>query len=158
MVALSGIESSLGAARARVNDALASGAALELFRRNVEAQGGDPRVCDEPARVLGLTLEEARVESARAGYVTGIDAAELGRALASIGGGRARVEDEIDPAVGYLAEAGIGDRVGGGQALGLLYCRDPSSAARATARIRAAYTIGEEPPARLSELIKEVIT
>ena len=70
-----------------------------------------------------MTLDEVRVESPRAGFVGGVDAAEVGRAVASIGGGRVRMEDRVDPAVGYLAEARVGDRVARGQALGLLYCR-----------------------------------
>ncbi|HEU4596957.1 MAG TPA: thymidine phosphorylase [Pyrinomonadaceae bacterium] len=158
MVALCGVEGSLDAARAKVLRALDSGAALERFRQNVEAQGGDPRVCDEPRRLLDLTLHEVRVESGRAGYVQAIDTAEVGRAVASIGGGRVRMEDRIDPSVGFLADAKIGDEVSEGATLGLLYCRRPAEAEEAARRIGAAYEVGEEPPARLPELIKEVIT
>ena len=48
MLQLAGVAPSLDAARARVRDALASGAGLERFRRVIELQGGDPRVCDDP--------------------------------------------------------------------------------------------------------------
>jgi thymidine phosphorylase len=104
-----------------------------------------------------LTVEEVRVESVHAGYVVSIDAAEVGRAVASLGGGRARVEDRIDPAVGFLAHAKTGQLVTSGEPLGLLYCRDASAAAAAVERIRAAYVVGETPPNRVPELIKEVI-
>ena len=158
MVALGGAAASLEEARGGVTRALESGAALELFRRNVEAQGGDPRVCDEPGRLLDLTLREVRVESPRAGYVAGVDAAEIGRALAGIGGGRARIEDEVDAAVGYLARAKIGDAVKAGDALGLLLCRDGAGGEAAAARIAAAYEVGAERRAPAPELIREVIT
>jgi len=158
MVALAGAEPSLDAARARVTRALERGAALELFRRNVEAQGGDPRVCDDPARLSDLTLREVRVESPRAGYVAGVDAAEVGRALAGIGGGRVRIEHDVDLAVGYLARAKIGDRVAAGEALGLLLCRREADGREAAARIGAAYEVAEEPPAHVPTLVKEVIT
>jgi pyrimidine-nucleoside phosphorylase len=157
MVALSGVESSLEAARACVERTIDSGEALERFRRNVEEQGGDTRVCDDPARLTDLTLAEVRVESVHAGFVVSVDAAEIGRAVASIGGGRVRVEDKIDPSVGYYARAKTGQQLSAGEPLGLLYCRDASKAERAAARIRAAYTVGDEPPARVPELIKEVI-
>jgi pyrimidine-nucleoside phosphorylase/thymidine phosphorylase len=157
MVALSGIGGTLEEARAAVERALASGAALERFRRNVEAQGGDPSVCDDPSVLSDLTVEEVKVESEHAGYVVSIDAAEVGRAVASIGGGRARVEDRIDPSVGFLAHAKTGQLVAAGEPLGLLYCRDASAAARAVERIRAAYRVGHEQPNRVPELIKEVI-
>jgi len=148
---------SLEAAREKVTRALDSGAALERFRRNVEEQGGDPRVCDDPGRLEDWTLEEVKVESTRAGFVTSVDASEVGRAVAAIGGGRVRVEDKIDPSVGFLARARIGDELKAGDALGLLYCREESGAVEAAARIRAAYTVRDEPPAHVPELIKEVI-
>jgi pyrimidine-nucleoside phosphorylase len=157
MVALSGVAGSLEEARAKVRRALDSGAALERFRRNVEEQGGDPRVCDDPLRLSDLTVQEVRVESEHAGYVEAIDAAEVGRAVASIGGGRARVEDEIDFAVGYTARARVGQQVSAGEPLGLLYCRPGAPAETAAARIRAAYTVGDAAPNHVPELIKEVI-
>lgn len=157
MVALSNVESSLAAAREKVRQVLASGAALECFRRNVEAQGGDARVCDEPARLLALTEREVKVESTRTGFISSVDTAEIGQTVAAIGGGRVRIEDRIDAAVGYAAEAKIGDYVKAGDALGLLYCRDLRQAQSASERIRAAYKIRDE---RVSApaLIKEVIT
>jgi pyrimidine-nucleoside phosphorylase len=157
MVALSGVESGLTAARVRVQRALESGAALECFRSNVLAQGGNPLVCDDPARLLPLTPHEVKVESTRTGFVTGIDTSEVGHAIASIGGGRVRIEDAIDPGVGFAVERKLGDAVKAGETLGLLYCRRPEQAAAAKERIRAAYTIGDK---NLSAhgLIKEVIT
>jgi pyrimidine-nucleoside phosphorylase len=146
----------LNEARARVRAALETGAALECFRENVAAQGGDVRVCDEPARLLVSGLRTVKVESPRAGFVTQVDAAEVGFAVAAIGGGRVRVEDEIDPAIGFICEARIGDEVRAGDALGLLYCRDEGQAATAAPRIQRAYTIGIESPTP-PKLIKEVI-
>jgi pyrimidine-nucleoside phosphorylase len=157
MVALSNVESSLDAAREKVRRALDSGAALERFRQNVEVQGGDPRVCDKPARLLPLTPHEVKVESTRTGFIASIDATEIGFAIAEIGGGRIRIEDTIDPAVGFAAEAGIGDQVKAGETLGLLYCNDEAQAKAAQARIRAAYEIRDEH-ASAPTLIKEVIT
>ena len=158
MVLLSGLEKSVEAARERVTRALHSGAGLETFRRNVEAQGGDPSVCDRPARVLSASrAREVAVESPRSGFITGVDAAEIGFAVASIGGGRVRVEDEIDAAVGFLAEARIGDELRAGDRLGTLLCRDEGQAARASERIRQAYTLGDAPPAEPFKLIKDTI-
>jgi pyrimidine-nucleoside phosphorylase len=157
MVALSGVEPGLEEARKKIQRALESGAALECFRRNIEAQGGDAHVCDDPVRLLPLTPHEVKVESTRTGFVTGIDAAEVGNAIASIGGGRARMEDAIDPGVGYAAERKIGDEVKAGETLGLLYCRDPAQGRMASERIQAAYTIGANSTSAPT-LIKEVIT
>jgi pyrimidine-nucleoside phosphorylase len=158
MVALAGAADSLEDARKKVERALDSGDALERFRQNVEAQGGDARVCDDPSRLADLTLAEVKVESERAGFVVSIDAAEVGRAVASIGGGRIKVEDKIDPAVGFLAHVKVGQELSAGEPLGLLYCRGGAACEAAAARIRAAYKIEDEQPTRVPELIKEVIS
>jgi pyrimidine-nucleoside phosphorylase len=158
MVALSGIESSLEAARAAVLRALESGRALELFRRDVEEQGGDATVCDDPQRLLPLTLRSVNVESTQEGFVTGVDASEVGRAVAIMGGGRTHMTDSIDPAVGFISRARIGERISRGHALGTLYFHDEALGATAAEIIRAAYRIGEQPLAQLPALIKEVIT
>jgi len=159
MVALSGVEATLDAARSRVRRALESGAGLECFRRNVEAQGGDARVCDDPARLLQTSsLHAVKVESARSGFVTEIDAAEIGHAVAVIGGGRTRVEDVIDFQVGYVADVAHGDQVSAGDILGMIYSRNAAQSASAAQRIQSAYTISDESPREQLQLIKEVIT
>lgn len=159
MLTMSGVAANVESARESATRALVSGAALEHFRQNVEAQGGDTSVCDDPSRLLDLKLREVRVESPRAGFVVKIDTAEIGIAVATIGGGRARIEDEIDPGVGFLVEAKLGDQLeASSKTLGLLYCRDDAQAALAGARIQAAYEIGDEPPSTQYQLIKEVVT
>jgi pyrimidine-nucleoside phosphorylase len=157
MVFLAGLETSLEKARERVERALSSGAALERFRDNIIAQNGDPRVCDEPARLLPLTAHEVKVESPRDGFVKGIKTDEIGLTVSALGGGRIRIEDTIDPAVGFRALAQIGDKVAAGEALGLLYTRREGDDAEAIARLQAAYEITDEQVARPT-LIKEVIT
>ena len=157
MVVLSGLESSVESARARIRKVHESGAALECFRKNVEAQGGDPRVCDKPARVLPLTDKPVKVESRRSGFITKVNTEEIGHAIAEAGGGRVRIEDAIDPTVGFLANVRIGDQIRAGDAIGLVYGGDSLRSRNAVVRIQAAYEIGDERPAELPALIKEVI-
>lgn len=158
MVTLAGIEPSLDAARDATLRALESGKALELFRRDVEEQGGDPRVCDDPERLLPLTLRSVKVESPHDGFVTGVDTSEIGRAVAIMGGGRTHIADSIDPAVGFISHAKIGDRVSSRDALGTLYFHDEAKGRSAAEIIRKGYEISEEPLGQLPALIKEVIT
>ena len=127
MLTLAGLDSTIEAAREHATRALESGRALECFAQNVEAQGGDRRVCDDPSLLIDAKLHEIRVESPRAGFVAAIDTTEIGNAIASIGGGRIRIEDKIDSAVGFLVNAKLGDElVESDRTLGLLYCRDGS--------------------------------
>ena len=157
MLVLAHVEKSLEAAHKRLDEILSSGKALECFRKNVEAQGGDPRVCDDPDGFLPLVTETFKVESTRSGFVTKVNAAEIGHAIAAIGGGRVRIDDTIEPTVGFVAEVKIGDRVSAGTALGQVYCRDEPKAREAASRIQASYDVGDQPLSEIPLLVKEVI-
>ncbi|MGH9940798.1 MAG: thymidine phosphorylase [Pyrinomonadaceae bacterium] len=159
MIRLGGLEATDESARAHAVRALESGAALECFRRNIEAQGGDPRVCDDPSLLYTSARREVKVEFPREGFVTQIDVAEIGHAVAVLGGGRAQVEDVIDPLVGFVAEVRYGAAVKRGDPLGVVRCREGDQRADAAiTRIRAAYTIAGSPPAQPLKLIKDTIT
>ena len=156
MLVLAETEQTLATAHARLQRVLDSGAALECLRKNIVAQGGDARVCDSPADFLPLVKESVKVESPRSGYIKTVDTAEIGHTIAAIGGGRVRIEDVIDPTVGFIAERKIGEQVKAGDVIGVVYCADSSNAEEAAQRIGAAYQIGDEPPVS-EELVKEVI-
>lgn len=157
MLVLSRVDDSLDSARERLQQILSSGAALDCFRKNVEEQGGEPRVCDDPAKFLPLVKESFKVESPRSGFVTKVNTTEIGHAIAAIGGGRVRIDDTIDPSVGFIAEVKLGDRLGDDAFLGTIYCRDESKGQEAAQRIQAAYEIGEQPLTEIPLLVKEVI-
>jgi len=157
MLVLAHVDESLEAARGRLRKIVGSGKALECFRQNVAAQGGEPRVCDDPSGFLPLVKESFKVESPRSGFVTRVNAAEVGHAIAAIGGGRVRIDDAIDPAVGFIAEVKIGDRLDEGATIGTVYCRDESKAREAAKRIQIAYEIGDESPTEIPHLLREVI-
>jgi pyrimidine-nucleoside phosphorylase len=156
MLVLAETEQTLEAARDRLQRVVDSGAALDCLQKNIVAQGGDARVCDSPAEFLPLVKDSVRVESPRSGYIKTVDTAEIGHTIAAIGGGRVRIEDVIDPTVGFIAERKIGDQVKTGDVIGVVYCADSANAEEAVRRIGAAYEIGDEPPAN-DALVKEVI-
>lgn len=157
MLVLAHVDDSIEAAHARLQRVLESGEALERFRQNVAAQGGDPRVCDDPAGFLPLVSESIKVESPRSGFIREIETTEIGHAIAALGGGRVRIEDKIDPTVGFTAEKKIGDKIDNGELLGTVYARDQSQARETAARIQAAYRVSEASHSQRPTLIKEVI-
>ncbi len=157
MLMLVNVEQTIEGALAKLQRQIDSGAALEAFRRNILAQGGDARVCDDPDRFLPLVTESVKVESPRSGFITRIDTTEIGHAIAAIGGGRVRIEDVIDPTVGFVTEVKIGDRIAHNDALGVVYCSDQTNAREAAARIQAVYVIDDEAPAASQALVKEII-
>ncbi|MEP6743812.1 MAG: thymidine phosphorylase [bacterium] len=156
MLVLSHVDESLNAARERLKNTLSSGKALESFRQNVAEQGGNARVCDEPAKFLPLVTDSFKVESPRSGFVTKVNTTDIGHAIAAIGGGRVRIDDEIDPTVGLVTDVKIGERISAGATIGTVYCRDEAKARVAVQSIQAAYEIGDAPLEELV-LVKEVI-
>jgi pyrimidine-nucleoside phosphorylase len=157
MLMLANVDQTIEAARARLQGVLRSGKALECLRSNIAAQGGDPRVCDAPGSFLPLVSETVKVESPRSGFITRVDTTEIGHAIAAIGGGRVRIEDTVDPTVGFTSELKLGDEVRAGDAIGIVYCADSAAAAEAARRIQSAYEIGDARANELPKLVKEII-
>lgn len=94
-------------ARARVEQALASGDAAERLRMLVEAQAGDPAVVDRPHELLPAA-PVVREVTLGAGTVQSWSCRRIGEIAAGLGAGRQRRGDEIDPAVGLEVLAPIG--------------------------------------------------
>lgn len=157
MLVLTGTASSNRKARAKIKEMLESGAALEKLQQNIREQGGDPRIGDNPERLLDNNLLEVKIKAPEGGYILGIDATEIGKAVAMIGGGRLQADDKIDHAVGFACDKKLGDRVREHEPLGSLYCRTEAQAAKVLARLQMAYKIGIEKNYRKFELVKETI-
>jgi pyrimidine-nucleoside phosphorylase/thymidine phosphorylase len=140
MVLMAGLAATLDEARAGCRKTIADGTALERFRRVVTAQGGDPRVVDDPG-LLPQPRERVVVPSPRGGFVTKLAARPVGEATMLMGAGRARVDSKIDPAVGVILHKKVGDRVEAGEPLFTVL----TNGRHALAKIHDAYDIGDEP-------------
>lgn len=131
-------------ARQLLEEALASGAAWHKLRQMVANQGGDLAALDDPDRLPSAPVVVPLV-APRAGYVAAINAQILGMTLNDLGAGRKRKEDTIDPAVGVVLSARVGDAVTAGAPLLHLHAASEADAARVAPELLRAYTIGEEP-------------
>jgi pyrimidine-nucleoside phosphorylase len=158
MLVLSKITDDLDDAKFKVEDALESGAALEKFKQNIKLQKGNPKVCDNPKLLLEKDLIEVKIKASDKGFISEIDTKAIGEAVCTIGGGRVKVSDKIDFAVGYACEKKLGNKVKSHETLGTLFCRNETQAAMVLAKLQMAYKISEEPNVRKFELIKDVIS
>jgi pyrimidine-nucleoside phosphorylase len=145
MLLLSGLASSAAEAEEMTAAKLADGSALEVFRRLVAAQGGDPGVVDD-AEVLGRAEEVTTLSAARAGYVVGLDARAIGEAACDLGAGRQTKEHQVDPHAGLRLHVKCGEPVEIDQPWVTLFHGPGSQLARAIDRLAAAVQIGAEPP------------
>jgi pyrimidine-nucleoside phosphorylase len=155
MLIAGGVESDLETACDKAIDAITSGRALERFRACIEAQGGDPRVLDD-TKLLPQAAQQRVITAGRAGFITGVETDEVGRVVMDWGGGRLRLEDRIDHAVGLRLHAKIGDQVNADDPLVTAYYNDESKFEEMSARLRTAYRIGESAP-KSEPLIKAIV-
>ena len=133
-----------GAAR-RIDRSLESGAGVAKLAEMIKAQGGDPRVVERPERLPGAA-HARRIRTTGQGYVTSIDARDIGLAAMSLGAGRETMEDRIDHGVGITLSAKVGDEVRRGDVLATLRFNDPGLATRASGLVERAYVIGSLEP------------
>lgn len=116
MVVLAKKAATLAEARAKLEEVVANGSALEVFRQMIIAQGGDPRVIEDPT-LMPQAKYHFELPAPQAGYVTKMTADEIGIAAMLLGGGRQAKTDVIDYAVGIELHKKVGDAVAEGESL-----------------------------------------
>ena len=142
-------------AREQVQKLLEDGSALEKFRQIIQAQGGDPEVLEAFERLPTASAEHP-VNSPRGGFVSRIQAEEVGTAAMLLGAGRERVDSPIDYGVGIVLERKVGERVEVGERLCTLYYNDDTHLEEATQMVEDAFHIAAAPP-EARPLIYEII-
>jgi pyrimidine-nucleoside phosphorylase len=155
MVLLGRITKDTASARQAVLSAQASGRGLEKFRAIVEMQGGDARVVDDPSR-LPAARNQLVIRSDRRGYVTDIDAEQVGRVAMLLGAGRDRVEDPIDPAVGAIILAHRGEEVRVGDGLVEVHYNADAKLAQACQLLQQAWQLADVPPTPQAVVIESL--
>jgi thymidine phosphorylase len=128
-----------GAGRGDIDpvDALADGRAMDVWRRMIRAQGGDPDAPLPQAPVVQA------VPAPRGGVVRTCHALRLGEVAMRLGAGRARKEDAVDHAVGIVVDAKAGEEVAPGAPLATVHARSPADVDAAA--VAACFEIGDGP-------------
>lgn len=155
MVYLGGKAESVEAAREKLVHAIQSKQALETFKTFVAAQGGDPSIIDHPEKLPSASYV-VEVEAAEEGYVSGIEANEIGIATCMLGAGRVTMESEIDHAAGIVLHKKAGDRVKKGERIATIHSNKKETGG-IIEKVRKAYRFSARP-AEKKPLIHEVIT
>ena len=155
MLLIGGAAATTDEARRRLTEALASGRAMEKFGQVIEAQGGNPAVIEDP----GILPQAEAVEiyaAPAAGVVVRVDPRPIGEAVVAMGGGRRRLEDEVDPTVGFVITVKPGDRVTARQPIASVFARDTGGIAIGMEALGMAVVIGEEAGESLPLLIDRI--
>lgn len=155
MIFLAKIAPTLDDARELAQKKLLDGSGYKKLKEVIAAQGGNPLVLDR-FELLPNATGAREVTSPRGGYVTAIDAEDIGRASSMIGAGRDTKEDSIDPAVGVILEVKVGQKVDLGAVLCRLYYTSEEKLEEAAQLIEDAFRISAQAPDS-RELILEVV-
>jgi pyrimidine-nucleoside phosphorylase len=156
MIFLAKIAPTLDEAREVAQQKLLDGSGYRKFKDVIEAQGGNPQVLDR-FELLPNATGVREIASPRAGYVSAIDAEDIGKASSMIGAGRNTKEDTIDPAVGVILEVKTGQKIEAGAVLCRLYYTREDNLEEAAQEIEDAFRISATPPEE-RELILEVVS
>jgi thymidine phosphorylase len=146
---------SLEEARRVAEKHLVDGSGYKKFKQAVHAQGGNPLALDK-FELLPNATGMREITSPRGGYVSSINAEDIGIASNMIGAGRDRKEDAIDPAVGIILEVKMGEKVDAGSVLCRLYYTKEDRVEEAADRVEDAFRISAQKPDE-RELILEVV-
>lgn len=143
LLAVAGIVPEASDGEARIEAVLKSGEAAEVFERMIHALGGPSDFVGAWRRHLPVAPVVRDVMADRAGKVQSVDTEALGMAVVSLGGGRLREGDTLDPAVGLAGLRGIGADVGPGMPLARIHAASEADADIAATKVRAAYVVTE---------------
>jgi pyrimidine-nucleoside phosphorylase/thymidine phosphorylase len=135
---------------------ISSGKARDKFREMIRLQDGNSRVIDDPG-LLPQAKQKAEVNSPASGFVTSIMCEQIGTAGVLLGGGRARKEDTVDPAVGIMVHKKVGDRVSAGEPLCTIYYNSAERLASAAPLIEQSYTIQAAASLKARPLVHQII-
>ena len=155
MVLLGGLEADRAAARKRCKDAITSGHAAEIFGRMTAALGGPADFVERHESYLAKAPVIRAVHAE--GIVTAVNTRAVGNAIIELGGGRRKVGEQLDLAVGFSNIASIGTAVDSERPIAVVHAASDSDADRATQNILAAFTLGDSAPAARPTVI-EVLT
>jgi pyrimidine-nucleoside phosphorylase len=148
MLVMGGVAATRDEALEKCRRSIADGSALERFRGVVAAQGGDPRVCDDPDLVLPRAARVEPFVAPRDGFVSGMRAWPVGQASMLLGAGRARVDSKIDPGAGIVIQRQVGEQVRAGDVIAELHVNAAHAAALPSAleMLADAVTIADVAP------------
>ena len=155
MLVLGGAAETIEEGRARCEEAISSGAALERFYRNVIRQGGNVgEMLERRGSWRSNFARELKAEND--GYIESIDALDIGLAGVYLGVGRNRTEDNVSPTAGFIFERKRGDLVKKGDRIAIAYGKDEESLDPAMVLAHKAVSISKEAPQPLSLVIEEI--
>lgn len=154
MAILGGAYNDFDTAYLELTKVIKTGKAVKKLKELVKIQGGNPALIDNP-ELLPQSNNHINVKSTQSGFISAIDAENIGTSAMFLGAGRMRKEDKIDSSAGITMIKKVGDKVVLGDILCVLHS-NLSNCAEAENMAFAAYSITAEQPPKI-QFIYDVI-
>lgn len=147
LLVLGKVSATVSEAREKIQQCLDNGQAAERFQKMVSVLGGPEDFVENSDRYLKKGAVQLEVYADQAGYVTKMDARDIGIAIVELGGGRRKSSDAIDHAVGLTDIAQIGEAVGPDKSpLAVIHAQTREAAEKAADKIKKTIKISEKTP------------
>ena len=156
MLVLAKVCESFEEGKKMIQDSISSGRALEKLKEFIENQGGDKRVVDN-YELLPKSRNIVPIKSPKSGYISKIEAEEIGVSAMILGAGRETKEDELDLSAGIVLQKKVGDYVNEGDVLAYMHYNKEEKFEQAKERFINAYEIVNEKT-QPKKLIYGVVT
>lgn len=156
MLVLAKVCESFEEGKKMIQDSISSGRALEKLKEFIENQGGDKRVVDN-YELLPKSKNIVPIKSPKSGYISKIEAEEIGVSAMILGAGRETKEDELDLSAGIVLQKKVGDYVNEGDVLAYMHYNKEEKFEQAKERFINAYEIVNEKT-QPKKLIYGVVT
>jgi pyrimidine-nucleoside phosphorylase len=140
MLMAAGIETVYDRAIQKLEKALGSGEPLKIFKKFIAAQGGDAGVCDDYS-LLPQSKYQVELTAETDGYISKINAYEVGMTAIDIGAGRRKKEDTIDYSAGFVFNKKVGDKIKKGETILFIHTNNSASIDAAKNRLKKAIAI-----------------
>lgn len=144
MLILGNVVKDLETARKMAQEKIDDGTAMMKFKELIETQGGDVSYIDKPEK-LAKAKWIIPIKAERGGWISVVDAQEIGESSVEIGAGRSKKGDRIDPAVGIMVRVKIGDYVEPGATLFEVHVNERNSFDKVFEKLKNSVEYSDEP-------------
>jgi pyrimidine-nucleoside phosphorylase len=140
---MSGKVKSVEEGQLQCENMIKTGKPIEHFKKFLEYTGGNPRITEDYS-LLPTAKNKLEFKSEKEGYISQIQAENIGRATMIIGAGRSKKEDTIDYGVGINLTKKIGDKINKGDVLAIIQYNDDKNIPDSLRLLKDAYVFSNE--------------
>jgi len=133
-------------AHLKIDKALHSGKAAEIFERMIAALGGPKNFIENPWGSMNKAAIVMEIKASQHGYLAKMSTRDVGMSVVGLGGGRTAPKQIVDHTVGFDRILPLGVVVNNGDVIARVHAKDENSALLAAQQFNQAITYSEESP------------